>query len=51
MMEWLLRVVAITVVFSAIALLAAPKPSFVKGSIGAVDLTLCTVCAASAETV
>ncbi len=37
MMRWLLRVTVITVAFSAIALLAAPRDMSVKGSIGAVN--------------
>lgn len=38
MVRWLLQVTVITIALSAIALLAAPRDAFVKGSIGAVDI-------------
>ncbi|MGE0280770.1 MAG: hypothetical protein AB7P20_09185, partial [Rhizobiaceae bacterium] len=38
MMRWVLRVTAVTMAFSVIALLAAPRDASVEGSIGAVDV-------------
>jgi len=37
MVTWFLRVTVITMAFSAIALLAAPRNATVQGSIGVVD--------------